>query len=140
MRRRSQLRLDSLQDSGSIFGARHVIRKREDPDVLLGDCQRHLARVMLGKYPRAEVLQIVRVACGSGTIYALEKGGAAFAWGGGSHGELGIGSVCHSVGTPSRMLMTGEIEYMSGSAGGRFGAAVDSHGRLFTFGNGELLF
>ena len=83
--------------------------------------------------------QVVGVACGSGSIYALEKGGSAFAWGGGSHGELGIGAMMRAVATPSRMLWAHDVEYVTGSAGGRFGGAVDSQGRLFTFGNGESI-
>ena len=88
---------------------------------------------------RPALSQVVGVACGSGSIYALEKGGSAFAWGGGSHGELGIGAMTRAVATPSRMLWAHDVEYVTGSAGGRFGGAVDSQGRLFTFGNGEFL-
>ena len=80
---------------------------------------------------------MVGVACGSGTLYALEKGGSAFAWGGGANGELGIGAVTRAVATPTRMLWAIDVEHLSGSVGGKFGAAVDAQGRLYTFGNGE---
>lgn len=84
-------------------------------------------------------LQIVRIACGGDSLYVLDSSGGAFAWGAGGAGELGIGALVPAAATPSRMVLANAMELVVGSAGGKFGAAVDQHGRLFTFGNGVCL-
>ena len=53
-------------------------------------------------------------------------------------GELGIGAATRTVMTPSRVLWAQEVVSICGSSGGKFGAAIDCHGRLFTFGSGLL--
>jgi E3 ubiquitin-protein ligase HERC2 len=77
------------------------------------------------------------VACGSATLYALTNQGEVFSWGQGSQGELGTGGSTKATGNPARLSWAKDIVRLEAAGGGRFAAAVDAGGKLFTWGSGE---
>lgn len=77
------------------------------------------------------------MAASSVTLYALANNGEVHAWGSGSQGELGTGGACKSQSKPIKLPWASKIKSVVGAAGGRFAAAIDTHGRLYTWGEGE---
>ncbi|KAL4458535.1 hypothetical protein ABPG75_013400 [Micractinium tetrahymenae] len=77
------------------------------------------------------------VAVGCGSLYALTDSGEAFSWGQGGQGELALGGNARNVASPSRMPWAHGAAQLAASCSGRFGALLDCHGRLFTFGAGK---
>ncbi|GMH37710.1 hypothetical protein BSKO_05583 [Bryopsis sp. KO-2023] len=82
--------------------------------------------------------KVVQVAAASATLYALTDSGEVYAWGRGSLGELGTGGASKFQPIPAKLPWAARINTICGSAGGRFAAAVDAHGRLYTWGEGKF--
>jgi len=84
-----------------------------------------------------ENVAIVMTACGNGHTTAVTSRGAVYAWGRGSHGQLGVGDV------KGRILPTRIHEGLDGhkvvmTACGNFhSAATTEEGRVLTWGQGE---
>ena len=79
---------------------------------------------------------MVDITCGNATLYARTSHGDCFAWGSGGQGQLGVGGSTKANAKPQRLPCAHQVLQVAGSAGGNFGAAVDSHGRVLTFGAG----
>eukprot|EP00879_Flechtneria_rotunda_P024861 GHRR01026380.1.p1 GENE.GHRR01026380.1~~GHRR01026380.1.p1 ORF type:complete len:562 (+),score=215.88 GHRR01026380.1:54-1739(+) len=89
-----------------------------------GDVQQALAKV-------------VQVAIGHSTCYALTDAGEVFAWGSGSKGELGKGGCVKVQATPAKLPWATNITQLVASLEGHFAAAIDTAGRLYTWGAGK---
>lgn len=85
------------------------------------------------------ILQVINVAAAHSTMYALTSLGEVFAWGQGSQGELGTGGACKCQIVPIKLPWASNIMTIQGSSNGRFAAAIDVYGKLFTWGEGDLL-
>lgn len=85
-------------------------------------------------------MQIVKVACGSSTVYALTDGGDIYAWGQGGRGELGTGGASKWASTPVKLPWACRVTSVAASSGGRFAAAIDQQGKLYTWGDGRWQF
>ncbi len=86
----------------------------------------------------AALKNIVQVAGGSDVAYALDRGGAVWAWGRGASGALGDGDTSdHASATPVRV--TGLPEIRRVSASGLTGYAIDTEGGLWAWGSGTTL-
>ena len=83
------------------------------------------------------VYQVVQVACGRATLYALTNQGELFSWGQGSQGELGTGGNTKATGNPGKLSWAKDIVRVEAAGSGRFAAAVDGAGRVYTWGAGE---
>ena len=73
---------------------------------------------------------------GNGMLYARTRRGYTFAWGCGSQGQLGVGGSTKGNPLAQRMPGAHQITQITGARGGHFGAAVDTQGRVLTFGAG----
>ncbi|KAK9787374.1 hypothetical protein WJX73_008576 [Symbiochloris irregularis] len=87
--------------------------------------------------PQLEDIQVVDIACGNATVYARTATGDSFAWGSGGQGQLGVGGSTKANAKPQRLPCAQQVRQVTGSSGGNFGAAVDSQGRVLTFGAGR---
>ena len=81
-------------------------------------------------------VQVTSVDAGNGMLYARTRKGYTFAWGCGSQGQLGVGGSTKGNPRPQRMPGAHQITQITGARGGHFGAAVDTQGRVLTFGAG----
>lgn len=75
------------------------------------------------------------VTCGHAHCVALGADGAVLAWGDDAHGQLGNGETAEAVPTAQRPALPGEVRSIG--AGGWTSLAVDSDGRLWSWGVGE---
>ena len=66
---------------------------------------------------------------------ALDSEGRAWAWGYGSHGRLGVGSIVAQA-TPAAVSMPPGVTFTAVSAGHEHSLAVDSSGRAWAWGRG----
>ena len=80
--------------------------------------------------------QVISVTAGNGMLYARTRRGYTFAWGCGSQGQLGVGGSTKGNPLAQRMPGAHQITQITGARGGHFGAAVDTQGRVLTFGAG----
>ena len=85
-------------------------------------------------------MQVISVTAGNGMLYARTRRGYTFAWGCGSQGQLGVGGSTKGNPLPQRMPGAHQLTQVTGARGGHFGAAVDTQGRVLTFGAGEIAF
>eukprot|EP00958_Prasinococcus_capsulatus_P002289 scaffold206_cov400-Prasinococcus_capsulatus_cf.AAC.7 len=87
--------------------------------------------------PVQELVQCTRVACGGLHTLALDRFGRVWAWGANQSGCLGVTNDGARPGTSVRF--PGRVEHLTAScisAGWKHSAAIDSTGRLFTWGWG----
>ena len=88
-----------------------------------------------GGRSRRHKLNVVSVACGKSHSMALTDGGL-FVWGSSRYGQLGLGRGRQSVKQPEQVVALGRRVVMSVAAGHYHSAALDTHGRLWTWGWG----
>jgi len=77
--------------------------------------------------------QVVAIAAGSETGYALDRGGNLWAWGYGAYGQLGDASTANS-NVPVRVQKVSHVVEVSG--GGDMAYALDQGGNLWAWGYG----
>jgi alpha-tubulin suppressor-like RCC1 family protein len=83
--------------------------------------------------PVSGLRNVVRIAAGADSAYAVLRDGAVWAWGRGVDGELGNGSFSDQA-VPSRVLdLTGVV---SVAGGGAMAYALDRSGELWAWGSG----
>ena len=76
---------------------------------------------------------VVAMAAGSDTAYALLRDGTVWAWGRGADGELGDGNATNRV-VPTRVLTRAPVKYVEG--GGAMAYALDRSGQIWSWGSG----
>eukprot|EP00803_Ostreobium_quekettii_P010521 evm.model.scf_1182.8 EVM.evm.TU.scf_1182.8 scf_1182:35876-37476(+) len=82
--------------------------------------------------------KVVTVAAGTATLYAVTDNGDLYSWGQGGRGELGTGGMSKLLSTPTKAPWANRIGAVAASSGGRFAAALDQNGRLYTWGEGKF--
>ena len=83
----------------------------------------------------AGLYNIMAVATG-GHNMALGMDGSLWTWGNNSHGQLGIGTIGGSITAP-RVVDTGAVRFDRISVGNNHSMALDTQGRVWTWGNGQ---
>lgn len=82
-----------------------------------------------------DLSDVVALAAGNLTSYALEASGEEFAWGNGAQGQLGNGTRTHYVSTPVQVdFPSGTVITAIAEANG-YAIALDSTGRAWAWGN-----
>jgi alpha-tubulin suppressor-like RCC1 family protein len=77
---------------------------------------------------------VVSIAAGSGSAYAVLRDGSVLAWGAGSQGQLGDGSLTDRVSPAPVQRLAGAVAI---AAGGAMAYGLDRHGRLWAWGSGS---
>lgn len=77
------------------------------------------------------------VSCGSTHTGALTKDGAAFAWGSGTHGQLGIGVIDHAQKRPAQITKLKMLKCRQIACGGLHTSVLTNDGRVVAFGWGR---
>jgi hypothetical protein len=76
---------------------------------------------------------VVAIAAGSDTAYAVLRDGSVWAWGRGIDGELGDGDTTNRA-VPTRVLTRAPVRQVEG--GGAMAYALDRHGHVWAWGSG----
>lgn len=80
-------------------------------------------------------VRICQVSGGATHSLAVGDAGELYAWGGGSHGRLGLGTVENQP-LPVQVPLPAEVRIWQASAGGSHSLAVSTDGALYSFGSG----
>lgn len=78
---------------------------------------------------------VIALAAGNVTSYALEADGEEFAWGNGAEGQLGNGTRTHYISTPVQVDFPGSTVITAIAEANGYAVSVDSTGRAWAWGN-----
>jgi RCC1 and BTB domain-containing protein len=81
-------------------------------------------------------IKAVKVACGGFHTAAITETGAVYTWGGGEHGQLGLGDKINKT-VPTPITTLDSYQITSITCGWSHTVALSSCGKVFTWGNGD---
>ena len=85
----------------------------------------------------SNIKSIKQISAGENHTLALTNYGDVYAWGDNTYGQLGIGSTCATITTPTKINLFKETTITKVAAGGNHSLAISKEGRLFAWGNNQ---